>query len=190
MGMTSAAEAKLDARIRPDIAMMRSRTSYPKRRMMTVTPNREPATTAPRQAARTSDTPVAPVTETAVLGSAVLGTAVPTRRAVPEGPIRLTRRGRIVVGVLVVISALAAAAVVWLVVASQAQASGHVPTGQTAAGHALKRVVVRPGQTLWSIAMSADPTADPRVIVQQIIDENELSGPSIQVGQVLWVPRI
>src|SRR5258708_3104337 len=29
--MTSAAEAKLDARIRPDIAVMRSRTPYPKR---------------------------------------------------------------------------------------------------------------------------------------------------------------
>ena len=31
MGITSAAEAKLDARIRPDITQLRSRTSYPRR---------------------------------------------------------------------------------------------------------------------------------------------------------------
>ena len=31
MGITSAAEAKLDARIRPEITVLRSRTSYPRR---------------------------------------------------------------------------------------------------------------------------------------------------------------
>ena len=31
MGITSAAEAKLDARIRPDISVLRSRTPYPRR---------------------------------------------------------------------------------------------------------------------------------------------------------------
>jgi len=31
MGLTSAAEARLDARIRPDITMLRSRTPYPRR---------------------------------------------------------------------------------------------------------------------------------------------------------------
>ena len=32
MGMTSAAEANLDARVRPQIVAMRSRTPYPRRR--------------------------------------------------------------------------------------------------------------------------------------------------------------
>jgi len=51
------------------------------------------------------------------------------------------------------------------------------------------RVVVRPGDTLWSIAAKADPTADPRIVIQQIVDDNALSGTAISVGQVLWVPR-
>jgi LysM repeat protein len=51
------------------------------------------------------------------------------------------------------------------------------------------RVVVRPGQTLWSIATKADPSADPRVVIQQIIDDNALSGTTVSAGQVLWVPR-
>jgi len=50
-------------------------------------------------------------------------------------------------------------------------------------------VVVHPGQTLWSIASQAEPTADPRVVMQQIIDLNALRGTSIEPGQRLWVPR-
>jgi len=50
-------------------------------------------------------------------------------------------------------------------------------------------VVVHPGQTLWSIASHAEPTADPRVVMQQIIDLNALRGTNIEPGQHLWVPR-
>jgi LysM repeat protein len=53
----------------------------------------------------------------------------------------------------------------------------------------MTRVVVRPGQTLWSIASQAEPTADPRLVIQQIIQANSLSGPVIQPGQSLWVPK-
>ena len=52
------------------------------------------------------------------------------------------------------------------------------------------RVVVRPGDTMWSIAVRADPAADPRAVIQQIVEDNGLTGTAIQVGQVLWVPRI
>jgi hypothetical protein len=51
------------------------------------------------------------------------------------------------------------------------------------------RVVVRPGETLWSIAVRTDPAADPRAVIHEIIDDNALRGPAIQAGQVLWVPR-
>jgi LysM repeat protein len=50
-------------------------------------------------------------------------------------------------------------------------------------------VVVHRGQTLWSIASQAEPTADPRVVMQQIIDLNALRGTNIEPGQHLWVPR-
>jgi hypothetical protein len=50
-------------------------------------------------------------------------------------------------------------------------------------------VVVRPGQSLWSIALWAQPAADPRVIVQEIIDLNALHGAAVQAGERLWVPK-
>jgi LysM repeat protein len=53
----------------------------------------------------------------------------------------------------------------------------------------VSRVVVRPGETLWAIAAQADPAADPRAVIPEIIDLNSLSGTSLQVGQVLLVPK-
>jgi LysM repeat protein len=50
-------------------------------------------------------------------------------------------------------------------------------------------VVVHPGQTLWSIAAQAEPAADPRAVMQQIIDLNALRGTGIEPGQHLWVPH-
>jgi nucleoid-associated protein YgaU len=103
-------------------------------------------------------------------------------------PIKLTRRGRIVAGAFVVIAVAGITAMIWVAVAGQARAVGHVRPG-TPAAHSMLRVVVRPGDTLWSIAAKADPAADPRIVIQQIVDDNALSGTSISVGQVLWVPR-
>ena len=39
-------------------------------------------------------------------------------------------------------------------------------------GQNLVRVIVRPGQSLWSVAESADPDQDTRAVIQQIIDLN------------------
>jgi hypothetical protein len=112
------------------------------------------------------------------------GQAAGTRRT----PVRLTRRGRIVVGTLAGIAVAAAASVIWLAVAGQAQASSHAGAAVPFRS-SMVRVVVRPGQTLWEIAEKADPSADPRTIVPQIVTINSLPGTGIDVGQVLWVPR-
>ena len=87
-----------------------------------------------------------------------------------------------------VLGVIAVAGLVWILVAGQARAAGHVRPGASGSG-GLERVVVRQGQTLWTIAAAADPSADPRVVIQEIVNQNGLSGTSIQVGQVLWVPR-
>jgi hypothetical protein len=102
--------------------------------------------------------------------------------------VRLTRRGRFVVGVLTGLAIASAAALIWLAVTGQAQAASKVTPGSTGS-HGMFRVVVRPGQTLWSIAEKADPSADPRLVIQQIVDDNALSGTDVNAGQVLWVPR-
>ena len=75
-----------------------------------------------------------------------------------------------------------------LLAARAAQATNHpVPPG--AARQNLVQVIVRPGQSLWSVAESADPDQDTRAVVQQIVDLNALSGDFVFAGQQLRVPR-
>jgi len=102
----------------------------------------------------------------------------------PGASLRLTRRGRVVAAavaplLLTMVSLLAAGA---------AQATNHaLPPG--AARQNLVQVLVRPGQSLWSVAESMDPDQDTRAVVQQIVDLNALSGDVVFAGQQLWVPR-
>jgi len=49
-------------------------------------------------------------------------------------------------------------------------------------------VVVEPGDTLWAIASAHYPDADPRERVEAIEQLNGLSGPVIEVGEVLRLP--
>ena len=105
-------------------------------------------------------------------------------RDTPVAPLRLTRRGRVVV-------ALAAALLVTLVsllLAGVAQATNDGPSPR-AARENLVQVIVRPGQSLWSVAESADPGQDTRAVIQQIIDLNSLTGDTVFAGQQLRVPR-
>ena len=48
--------------------------------------------------------------------------------------------------------------------------------------------VVAPGETLWDLARAADPTEDPRKIVDRLIRANHLRGGSIFPGQELVLP--
>ena len=122
------------------------------------------------------------------------GAAARTDRAVRPGQpgqpgrVRLTRRGRVVLAALAVVTVTAMVTLFWLSVAGGAQAASH-GLGSGAAYRGMTRVVVRPGQTLWSIASQAEPAADPRLVIQQIIEANALGGPVIQPGQSLWVPK-
>jgi hypothetical protein len=111
----------------------------------------------------------------------------PARRPAGHGRVRLTRRGRLVVWALAALTAAAVLIPVWLLAAGGAQAANHgLPPAAVHAG--LRQVVVRPGQTLWSIALAADPTADPRVVTQEIIQVNALSSQVLVPGESLWVP--
>ena len=102
--------------------------------------------------------------------------------------VRLTRRGRIVVAVLITASMVLVAALAWLAGTAKADVAGSgVPS--SAVYHSLRSVVVMPGQSLWSIATQYEPTADPRSVIQEIIDLNALSGTSVQPGERLWLPR-
>jgi hypothetical protein len=99
-------------------------------------------------------------------------------------PVRLTRRGRLVVAA----GALLVAVAVSVVLAGAAQALGH--SGAPARpGAGITKVQVRPGQNLWTLAEAYDPNADPRQVIQEILQLNSMSTDQLQPGQVLWMPR-
>jgi hypothetical protein len=98
--------------------------------------------------------------------------------------LRLTRRGRIVVAGA---SALLVTALLG-VAAGVAQASSHA-LPRRVAEPSVTQVTVLPGQSLWSVGEAADPDADTRVVIQEIIGLNALTTMVIFPGERLWVPR-
>jgi LysM repeat protein len=97
-------------------------------------------------------------------------------RSVGLGPIRLTRRGRIVLlGLLVLLAALV---VVFVAQPGQAADSAPLPT-----------VVVQPGDTLWSIAGHHTPGRNRVDTIEDIRRLNNLGDYSVEVGQRLTLPR-
>jgi LysM domain len=154
----------------------------------------KPQIVVPRQRAANSGVPVAARNVAARTG-AVSHAATPDRIMAPArprapetspGPVRLTRRGRIVFGGLAIALAAAAVCVLSLSLAGGALASSNGPA--RAGYQGMRQVVVEPGQTLWSIAASAEPSADPRIVIQQIVETNSLVGATLYAGEQLWVP--
>jgi hypothetical protein len=95
----------------------------------------------------------------------------------PHPSLRLTRRGRLVVRLVL---ALLAAGVVALVAApgQAADPAGAPPT-----------TVVRPGDTLWSVAGRADPGHDRFRVIDEIRRLNGIAGYTVHPGQRLILPR-
>jgi LysM domain len=135
-------------------------------------------------AAPRDDTPASPGGDTPETRRDTPGARSVRRNENPAPPLRLTRRGRVVVAV----AAALLVTVISLLVAGVAQATNDGPSSRAARQH-LVQVVVRPGQSLWSVAESADPDQDTRAVIQQIIDLNSLNGDTVFAGQQLWVPR-
>lgn len=92
-------------------------------------------------------------------------------------PLRLTRRGVVVLTVAV---AVLAGALLWL-----AARSAPAEVAGPATPHA---VTVQAGDTLWSISARVAPQRDPRAEVAELQRVNKLSGPYLTPGQTLRVP--
>ena len=105
--------------------------------------------------------------------------ARPARPERVAAPVRLTRRGR-----LLVFLALLGLALGLLVVATT-PATATSDRGSTGVA---ERVTVRPGETLWGIAERVRPDADPRATIARIKDMNGLTSGAARAGQVLLVP--
>ena len=94
-------------------------------------------------------------------------------------PLRLTRRGRVVVLTFFILLASLAGA---LLLATASRASDPVTSPAPT-------VVVRPHDTLWLIASRAAPGRSPRDTVAEIRKLNGLDGYVIHAGETLLLPR-
>jgi len=99
----------------------------------------------------------------------------------PPVPVRLTRRGRVVLGGLGVVTAVAVAALVGPSLVGS-------PAGPELELAGRATVTVHSGDTLWSIARSVAPEADPREVVDALQDVNGIDGAGLVPGQVLLLP--
>lgn len=104
------------------------------------------------------------------------------RPAAPVSPrLRLTKRGR---GVLTFLAAtpLVVAAFLFAINGGGATASlegSNVP---------FEYVTVESGQSLWQIAEDIAPQSDPRDVIAQLVEFNQLDSAEISAGQQLAVP--
>lgn len=100
--------------------------------------------------------------------------------AAPAAPLVLTRRGRVVLAVLV----LVLVAILGGLFANRASADG--------LGEPVKVAVhsVGAGETLWQIAAAVTPAgADVRDTIDEVLELNTMSSVDLTIGQQLLVPQ-
>jgi hypothetical protein len=95
-----------------------------------------------------------------------------------QGPVRLTRRGRLALTLSFI--ALAAG-----LVTAAGQGAGASDDPMVSATDIY---VVKPGQSLWAIAHAVSPGTDPRETVARIMDLNGMGSASVSAGRALVVP--
>lgn len=101
-----------------------------------------------------------------------------------QPPLRLTRRGRIVLIVVPAFLAALAVLLAWAALMAPAKASGEHLEGPGGA----VTVTVQPGDSLWTIAAARVPDRDPRVTISQIRELNDLAGSRVLPGEQILVP--
>lgn len=112
----------------------------------------------------------------------IAGTPVFAPR-VAQTRLRLTARGRRVLAGLAAVPAIVALSIA-ILSGGGALASGE---GSAPAG-TYEQLTVLPGDTLWSIAQSIAPDADPRDVVGELMRLNALSSGELVAGQSIAVP--
>ena len=109
---------------------------------------------------------------------------LPAVRRPPAGGLRLTRRGRITLGVLSTLFALL------VVVLFSGRLTADAGTSMSDQGRATGVVVVQAGESLWQIAQAIAPQADPRETVTLIRELNGLGDAAVMPGQSIVVPVV
>ncbi|GGI48757.1 hypothetical protein BCL57_003455 [Agromyces flavus] len=108
----------------------------------------------------------------------------PARPEPQRTRLRLTRRGR------VVFTALAALPIIVGVLIGSLASGGAMAGIDDGRVAVLDTMVVGAGDTLWGIAESIAPTADPREVIHEIMRLNGLRDAVVQPGQRLALPVV
>ncbi|MFF2316859.1 LysM peptidoglycan-binding domain-containing protein [Arthrobacter sp. NPDC058097] len=100
--------------------------------------------------------------------------------------LRLTRRGRIVlIGLPLVLLAA-------LILSLAGLLNSPAKAADSASGLSVTpavSVTVQPGESLWAIAGKVDPDRDPRDVIADIVQLNDLQAGKVMPGQQLFVPN-
>ena len=117
---------------------------------------------------------------TAVFGNSGFDTAG-SYRAQPSPRLHLTKRGR---------SVFTALAATPLVIAALffALNGGMATASLDGSDAAFQYVTVETGQSLWHVAETIAPTADPRDVIIEIMKLNQLQSADVFAGQELAIP--
>lgn len=99
----------------------------------------------------------------------------------PASHLHITRRGRLVLSAVVALAALAT------ILGFVLSGGSAVATGTSADVH-FQHVTVAAGETLWQVAEDVAPTADPRDVIADIQQLNNLSTTQVLPGQSLAIP--
>jgi len=107
--------------------------------------------------------------------------------------LRITRRGRAVLtavaAVPLVVGALALALNGGLAAADGSTLSGNsMNAGAGGSATTFDYVTIQSGQSLWQLAQRIAPAADPREVIAEIVNLNQLPSESVQPGQRLALP--
>jgi LysM repeat protein len=124
----------------------------------------------------------APLDTATAHSSAALGSVSIDGAAAPAARLRITARGRKVLATVIALPIILALGLFALFSGGSAVATG------SAAGTEFDYLTVKAGQSLWVIAETLAPEADPRDVIAQIMSLNQLSESSVQPGQRIAVP--
>ena len=151
-----------------------------------------PSPISPRTAERRGEVLRFPVERTAsrragpgrgaAIGMHPAGSALPPRRGQGPGRLRLTSRGRFVVGLLTGLLLLT------LVAAGVVIGSRSATAGRDSQPLPVTYRTVLAGETLWGIAGEVAPGADRRDVVAELVELNALPGARVSAGQRLAIP--
>ncbi|WP_423923712.1 hypothetical protein ACPEEZ_05805 [Frigoribacterium sp. 2-23] len=99
----------------------------------------------------------------------------------PRIRLRITRRGRLVLTMLVALPLIA------LLAAFMVNGGGAVATDTTGSTD-FQYVTVEGGQSLWQVAQEIAPTKDPRDVISDIVRLNNLPSAEVAAGESLAIP--